>query len=320
MKSQMGMRNMKIDFKNIYNELRQSKMGVQQKLNIPDCALRIYCAISLTGKSRLSILTSKPSSIIESTKVLKVIQGKESEEAYWTCFELQDNVAANVFYALCEDLIESTFGVETENEAFNSLINRYYAWKIMFKKWTKLSEEKTKGLFGELYFLNEYMIPNYGIESAINAWSGPSYTNKDFSINNVWYEIKTISADSQVVKISSLTQLAADSDGELCVVRVEKMSEEYNDGKCCISDLVTLVANKIETTELKSCFLSKLVEYGFDLSDESTGLKLKVQGLSRYKVNDKFPRITKADIVFNEIGKVSYELILNMIEKYKIED
>jgi len=91
---------MKIDFKNIYNELRQSKMGVQQKLNISDCALRIYCAISSTGKSRLSILTSKPSSIIESTKVLKVIQGKESEEAYWTCFELQDNVAANVFYVM----------------------------------------------------------------------------------------------------------------------------------------------------------------------------------------------------------------------------
>ncbi|HRF69998.1 MAG TPA: PD-(D/E)XK motif protein [Candidatus Pelethenecus sp.] len=311
---------MRIDFKNIFGELKQYNFGVQQKLNISDCVLRIYCAISSAGKSRLSILTSNPSVNIESTKVLKVVQGKESENTYWTCFELQDRVATNVFYALCDDLIEATIGIENEVDAMNCLVNRYYAWKIMFKKWTKLSEEKTKGLFGELYFLNEYMIPAYGVESAINAWSGPSYTNKDFSIKNTWYEVKTISADAQVVKISSLSQLTADSDGELCIVRVEKMSDEYNDGKSCISDLVTLISNKIETTELKSCFLSKLVEYGFDLSDESTGMKLKVQTLFRYLVNDKFPKITKTDIMFNEIGKVSYELILNMIENYKIKE
>ena len=58
-----------------------------------------------------------------------------------------------------------------------------------------------QGLFGEMYFLKNYMIPKFGINSAIFSWSGPEQTSKDFSLENNWFEIKTISAKSSLVKI-----------------------------------------------------------------------------------------------------------------------
>ena len=98
----------------------------------------------------------------------------------------------------------------------------------MFKKVScSLSNEKEQGLFGELYFLDKYMIPKYGVDNSINAWTGPLGYNKDFSINNTWYEIKTIGVNSTCINISSLSQLSSDIPGILTILGLKKMSEEY---------------------------------------------------------------------------------------------
>lgn len=308
-----------INIINVFKELRMGKVGVQKKLTVENCELKIFCALATNGNYRLSILTSQPAVSIDSTKALKLIQGIESENAYWTCFELLDNSASNVFYSLCSDLISSTIGCKTEKEAMSCLVNRYYAWSVMFKKSRPMSEEKIKGLFGELYFLNEYMIPKYGINKAISAWSGPDGTSKDFSIDDTWYEVKTISTISQVVKISSLAQLSAENTGYLCVVRTEKMSKEYNDGKCSINDMFNIIMNQIEANEIKEQFVSKLMDYGFDITDDTTNYKLKVDAKWMYLVKEDFPRIVERDVKFEEIGRVTYELILGAIEKFRVE-
>lgn len=307
-----------INISSIFNELRSAKMGMQKKISIDNCVLRMYCAISSAGNCRLSILTENPIISIESTKSLKVIQGIEGTNSYWTCFELLDNTASNVFYSLCTDLIDSALYYKSESEAMASLTNRYYAWRVMFKKSRPLSEEKIKGLFGELYFLHEYMIPLYGAEIAVNSWSGPDGTSKDFSVNELWYEIKTISTNAQVVKISSLAQLSADTDGQLYVVRTEKMSKEFNNGKCSINDLFNLILNMIKSNEVKEKFIIKLIDFGFDITDNSTNYKLKVDSVWSYLISDRFPRLIEKDVVFEEIGRVTYELILKSIDKFRI--
>lgn len=91
----------------------------------------------------------------------------------------------------------------------------------------ELSEEKEQGIYGELYFLYKYMIPKYGVEKSILSWAGPHKFNKDFSIDETWYEIKTSSVNANTIEIRSINQLDSDVDGFLTVVKVEKMSMEY---------------------------------------------------------------------------------------------
>ena len=69
-----------------------------------------------------------------------------------------------------------------------------------------ISDEQIKGLIGELLFLTDNMIPNYGETRAIQAWSGQEMTRKDFSIDDTWVEVKTIDFGKPTVVISSLEQ------------------------------------------------------------------------------------------------------------------
>ena len=51
----------------------------------------------------------------------------------------------------------------------------------------------------------------------MKSWSGQELTHKDFSMENTWYEIKTIGCGQQNIKISSLEQLDSVYDGEIVV-------------------------------------------------------------------------------------------------------
>lgn len=69
--------------------------------------------------------------------------------------------------------------------------------------------------------------------------------------------------------------------------------------------------------ETKELFLGKLAEYGLDLTDECCSEKYSVVSQHFYTVNSEFPRILEPDVKFKEICKVSYELIINSLDRFK---
>ena len=145
-----------INFESIFGELEKDITGNQKKLNV-ESSLKVFYGVNVNGNLRLAFLSTSNPSKLESTKSLKVSQGLDSENVYWTCFDLINSSAKQVFYSFCTDLVSSICEESDEYKALTSLKNRFHSWKIMFKKDTStLSEEKTKGLFGELYFLKNY--------------------------------------------------------------------------------------------------------------------------------------------------------------------
>ncbi len=309
---------MKINFEHIYKELEKDFVGNQKKLNVSS-ALKVYYGISADGNFRISFLSTTLPPSFESTKSLKISQGQESESVYWTCFDLMNSSAKQVFYALCEDLVDSIDLETDESIALRSLKNRYYSWKLMFKKQIpSFSEEAAKGLFGELYFLINYMSKKYSLDVAIDSWSGPEGTSKDFSHNADWFEIKAVSSTAISVNISSISQLSSKKPGYLGIIKIEKMSEQYKDGQSSISELFKNIMLKITSDETKERFIAKLVAYGFDMTDESFQLKFQVIDMQLYLVDNNFPRLLEENIKFQEISKVKYELIIKTLDKYKV--
>ena len=65
-----------------------------------------------------------------------------------------------LFYALCQDLIESTRSSETHTDSVNSLIRRLRGWQIFLSsgKPKILSDEKIRGLIAELLFLELHLL------------------------------------------------------------------------------------------------------------------------------------------------------------------
>lgn len=307
-----------IDFESMFNGLQNEFFGKQKKISI-DSSLKVYYGITTENYLRISFMSTIEPTRIDSTKELRVAQGQESDDVYWTCFDLLNPSGEKVFFAFCNDLVDSITGQYDEKMALLELKNRYHSWKSMFRNRRKMSSETNQGLFGELYFMKHYMFDKYDINKVVDSWSGPNGLNKDFSIDNDWYEVKTTLSNSQTIKISSISQLSSTTPGNLVVIKVEKMSESFDNGYSNIYDLFKSIMYKIRDNETKEKFIEKLLQYGFDVDENSNTEKYKFVDLSIYNVDDKFPRLLESDIKYQEIGKVTYELILPTLEKFKKE-
>lgn len=310
-----------INIGDLFKAVDSQVFGQQKKISV-DSPLGVYYGISQDGYLRLSFLSKNPSPRLDSTRLLRVTQGSESSSVYWTCFDLLQHDARNVFFAFCANLIESVSAANSEHVALSYLKDRYITWKTMFKKelGNTISYEKLQGLFGEMYFLKNYMIPSVGIEAAIMGWSGPDSKSKDFAVETEWFEIKTVGANSATVHISSLAQLSSEHLGHLVILRVEGMSDEFDNGQSCVGDLFLFILDLIQDELLEGIFLSKLSAYGYDISDESFNSKFDVKSVMLYKVDDKFPRLTENSITREEICDVNYSLNINSLIKYLEED
>ena len=74
--------------------------------------------------------------------------------------------------------------------------------------------------------LKNIVAPKYGINTAVQAWGGPDMQSKDFTVNETWYEVKTIGANADSIHISSLTQLASEYTGHLAPKQFHRNSKE----------------------------------------------------------------------------------------------
>lgn len=314
----MKMTISKIDFEENFNNLHEEFFGKQKKIMV-NSALKVFYGITTENYLRISFMSTIKPLIIDSTKELRVSIGQESENVYWTCFDLLNQNGAKVFYAFCNDLVDSIIDVYDENEALLQIKNRYHSWKSMFKNKRKMSTETIQGLYGELYFMNFKLFEMYDIDLVVSSWAGPNGYSKDFSIGNTWYEVKTPLASAQSIKISSISQLSSVTAGNLVVVKVDKMSESFEDGCSDIYDLFKIIMGRIKSNETKEKFIEKLLKYGFDINENSNREKYKFIECAVYNVGNNFPRLLDSDIKYQEIGKVTYELILNTLDKYKKE-
>lgn len=306
-----------IDFESMYGSLTNELSGNQKKLNIHS-VIGVYYGLSKDGNYRIAFLSSSVAPKIESTKMLRVTQGEEAANTYWTCFDLLQHDAKKVFFTFCANLIDAVTDIYDEQKALYALKKRYITWKTMFRRDSsnKLSKEVLQGLFGELYFMKKYMLDRFEAAVAVQAWSGPDFKSKDYAVDAEWFEVKTVGANTSTVHISSLAQLSSDHDGHLIVIKAEAMSDQFSNGESSIGELFDYIFAQINDETAEGIFLSKLSAFGFDSSDESFMSKFDVKSMTSYKVSGDFPRLTEKDITRPEICDVSYSLIINSLKDY----
>lgn len=306
-----------INFAELFNFAEQPN-NIQKKIPV-ESALDVFYGLSADGHLRLSFISKSKAPKLESTKFLRVSQGEESSSVYWTCFDLLQNDAKSVYYTFCENLVLAITDVTAEADALNILKKRFITWKAMFKQVQNqdASREVIQGLFGELYFLKNFMLENYSPNEAIGAWAGADAKSKDYSIKNDWFEIKTIGANATQVHISSLSQLSSSLTGHLVVIKVESMSEEFVCKDASINMLLNEILKKVQDEIAEGQFFNKIKAVVGNITDKVLNAKFLVKSINFYLVGGNFPRLQESDIPFSEIENVEYSLNINMLDKYR---
>ena len=233
-------------------------------------------------------------------------------------FSLENSDLLEYFCTFCQDLMDSVRVTSDDEAAYQTLRSRYYSWRQLFRPDNaRMTEAEIMGLIGELLFLKDYMIPERGIDVALESWMGPEKTHKDFSDQQDWFEIKTISFGKESVRISSVEQLDSDLDGTLVIYELEKMSPSFDGIK--LNQLANNIIASLQSASQREVFIDKLQLFGFDFSNEYDNLVFALRGEHKYKVDtNNFPRIHR-DMLPDAIARVQYDLLLTEVEPFKLD-
>jgi hypothetical protein len=102
----------------------------------------------------------------------------------------------NIFELVISDICDRITQLISKRNFGPLLIKILNEWKLFFEREENeiLSIEAQKGLFGELYFLKNYLFKKYSLNESLVYWTGYDRTNHDFQIRNIAVEVKTTSS------------------------------------------------------------------------------------------------------------------------------
>jgi hypothetical protein len=178
-----------------------------------------------------------------------------------------------------------------------------------------LSKEGQLGLFGELWFLNRWLVPAVGVSAAIRMWRGPAAARNDFEAPGLAIEVKTTGRVDGAHVIHGLDQLLEPPGGKLMLfsllVRDEASGTEGLPAQ--VAESRGLIA---EDYELQSQFDALIYAAGYDdrLAAEYAKLVLRIRDTGLYSVTQGFPRLVPASLVAGVpagVSAVEYQLRLD---------
>jgi hypothetical protein len=229
----------------------------------------------------------------------------------------------DIFSTLCEDLIFGVAEVESEQILFEKLIERLAKWQSLFEMAGRqgLSEESQRGIYGEVYFLRQYLCASSDKFKCIKAWTGPEKSIQDFQYSNWAVEVKTTYGNNhQKIHIASERQL---DDSIIERIFLFHISLEVRNGHGeTLNELIDNVFNLfIDSTMALNLFKLKLIELGyFDVHKplyEEKGYSIRQENI--YAVSGGFPRITERQIPIG-VGDVKYSIVLSESEEWRIQN
>jgi hypothetical protein len=249
---------------------------------------------------------------IGSSKSMAVIRRRREMDNRWTLtFELLQDEQQEVFAILCCDMIKHSRSVANEKEALALVISRYKQWSRLLEsqKSGLMDEHSRKGLLGELLFLEQRIDASESTLAAVQGWSGADSADQDFMYPDGWYEVKSTGISAASVTISSLEQLDCEDEGELVIMRIDKVAPDRT-GAFSLNDVVYRISDKLsDKIDVLDLFRTKLTAYGFIDLQEYSEQKYFFSAMQRYQVNKSFPRLTKKSVPA-QIMSLHYELSL----------
>lgn len=284
-------------------------------------AVKTFKGIDNQGfESIVFIFREQPKFELKTTKIASRILSLPNEYRLFISLIDTDPTSEEIFNSLTEDLLYSIENAIDEIEVLEILSKRFQYWTELFKRQQERLDEKwVRGFIGELWFLDSELSKNVGVDLAVKSWVGPEKANQDFIIDNKYFEIKTKSQQTNIVKISNDNQLTI---GMYLVVVELRRSSEVSNSAVNLSKLIDKITMKINNPNTHIIFNEKLNELGLypmDLAKLYDNFSYDIQSVSYFLVSNEFPLINHSDVP-SAIIKYSYDLSLLAIKDFKISE
>lgn len=235
--------------------------------------------------------------------------------------EQGDESPREVFEVLVDDVADAVISRQPGEDVRTIVTGRLDRWKTFFEErgLVGLGPEAQQGLFGELWFLREQLLPKVGSHGALSSWDVAHRALHDFQFPRNAFEVKTSAAKQHLrVHIASERQLDTTGLDSLHLV-VVTLSVVQGGGET-LPEMVASIRNMLSGTPLVArMFAEKLIDEGYISVHEGfyrSGYAFRA--VRAYRVGPGFPRILEADLKVG-VGDVSYSVVLSSCESFKVD-
>lgn len=263
----------------------------------------------------LALISETEPVALRSTKGITVTKVKRSDGKWQLKFDLTIDGHVGNFAAFCNDMMDSTRNVDPKDGP-DAVAAQYLKWKDLFKQaGDRLDKLQIQGLLGEMIFLRDTIIPRYGTDAAIRSWVGPMRKGQDFQCVDMWYEIKTISSNKNMAKITSLDQLDREDRGRLVIMRLRDNVAD-SPSRITINKMYREIMDRL--SPLSQCrFQAALESAGFRSHEDYDDLGFELLSVTEYEVKDGFPRLCRSKMG-KGISEAVYEIDLDIICDFRV--
>lgn len=254
---------------------------------------------------------------------IKKIYGVEKENYMTLVLQSSETEYNEIFSFLIEDIIKYIMSINDEGKIIDIINERLLVWKDFLDSYgdVKLGKEAQRGLFGELWFLRNYIISNLQGKEAVKCWTGPDRLAHDFQLELCSIEIKSsISKKHKKVHISNERQL---DDRNIHNLYLMYLSLDINVCKGetlveLIDDIRQHINNDIYT---KRRFEDKLIEAGYlDIYKEYySKIHYLIRDVVFYRVKEGFPRIIESNVP-EGVGDIKYTVALDKCSDFFVNE
>ena len=294
------------------------KIRVDDKERVAEC----YWFVDTNGKYGYLVENSKVDININTTMSLKGVQATVSSDNGISRLILTLDLKEDweIFLTLCRDLTAASDNVSTIGGFIASMQQRLSRWQSLLKlsKGQEMSKAIQMGLFSELNFLLNNLIPNLGIKQSIISWVGPDSDKQDFLLENSVVEVKSYrTSKGKKVSISSVEQLFSEKDPLYLASYALSTGESGETVSDLINSIESLITPKDEG--LFDLLGDKLTNYGYvPESPNSILLQFVIDNENFYIVSESFPKIIPTSIPI-AIANIRYSINLSECEEFLIE-
>lgn len=313
--------NWKIPMNNPWSQIKTPKSSYTARVARPEHPYEFYWAKDVQGD--FLFLLHSTENILVPSKIPKPngidigvghLGGTGQDQLVLTLHDKEDT---DIFYSLCNDLMNATMKAADETSAIGIIIKRLERWQQFLKSnRSKIDEKALRGLLGELYFIKNHLLPVFTPEECLGFWCGPLGDVHDFGIGKTSVEVKTkASTQKATVTISSVEQLHCNLDQLfLFVLTVSKCSKQ-DENAVTVPELAEEIKNLLEKDDplLGETFDALLMACGYMDLEEYKELFFATDKGSIFAVTDSFPKLSPEDIP-EGVEKIRFDL--NLVRCY----
>jgi hypothetical protein len=230
----------------------------------------------------------------------------------------------NIFELFVSDICNDIVNLKSFSHLESALSRSLNEWKLFFEKYSSeiLSISIQEGLFGELCFLEDFLLRKYPAYESMIFWTGAKRSNHDFQLfNNTAIEVKT-SAGKQHKKmyISSEKQLDRTGLDNLFLV-LYCLNIHDNAPDKSLSAKIKSVINLLSADRVAlSIFEAQLTRLGYNKEAAqmyTTGFS--VSQFKIYRIADGFPAIISS-VLPEGVGDLKYSIMVSACSNFEINE